>query len=556
MKTKLPKTPFKDTQLFKRRTVDSSLLIILVALYFVVVFNFAFLKKVFGLYEPTHSLDLFFYSIPVVLTALLTIVFSLLIVPFVHRLIVPILILLSSAVSYNVLMYNVYFDRDMLDNVLQTTPAESVRMFSVSFILWLLLTGVLPAIFYVRIRLKTTRWYKEILKRLLIIVISLATLATVAGFYYQTYAAFFRNNISLRYQIVPSGYIGAIHSKIKQIRRQNMPYTVLGKDAKLKKDDSLRNVLVLIVGETTRKQNWGLSGYHRQTTPLLAKRLANGEHLFNFDQTQSCGTATAHSVPCMFSSMTQKTYEPIAALHQDNLMDVLQYAGIQTRWIENNSSCKGVCQHIPTIDVMSLNLPEFCTNGHCLDNIMLPQIDKALANDGNDVVLVLHTLGNHGPTYYERYTKNERLFTPTCDTKEINSCSQGELVNTYDNGVVYVDQFIDKVIANLQKYPNAKTSVLYAADHGESLGENGFYLHGAPLAIAPKEQTSIPMILWVSDTWAKHSPYDLKCVANQKSNPYSHDNFFHTALAMTDIDLTSVKQYDEKLDILANCKRQ
>lgn len=205
---------------------------------------------------------------------------------------------------------------------------------------------------------------------------------------------------------------------------------------------------------------------------------------------------------------------------------------------------------------MSLNLPEFCTNGHCLDNIMLPQIDKALANDGNDVVLVLHTLGNHGPTYYERYTKNERLFTPTCDTKEINSCSQGELVNTYDNGVVYVDQFIDKVIANLQKYPNAKTSVLYAADHGESLGENGFYLHGAPLAIAPKEQTSIPMILWVSDTWAKHSPYDLKCVANQKSNPYSHDNFFHTALAMTDIDLTSVKQYDEKLDILANCKRQ
>lgn len=540
--------------LLSRHQLSYGQLIIISAVYFTCVLNLPFFIKAFGLYQQGTESGFYIYSVPVLLLALLALFFSMIIVPFLHKVIMGFLILASSAVSYNTLIYNVYFNRDMLDNVLQTTPAESVRMLSISFVLWMLFTGVLPTVWYCRLKMVHGVWYKELLKRLMIAGVALLVIAGIAGLFYQDYASFFRNNLSLKHQLVPYNYLNAIKGKIKEQQRKNIPYQALGMGASLAKKDATRNITVLVVGETTRNQNWGLSGYSRQTTPKLSARLQQGEHLLNFDNTTSCGTSTAHSVPCMFSSMTQQDYEAAYAERQDNLMDIFKHAGLTINWVENNSDCKGVCQHVPNVNITALNLPEFCHNGHCLDNIMLPKIDELINSTDKDVVLVLHTLGNHGPTYYERYTSDERVFSPTCDTQEINSCNKEQLVNTYDNGVLYVDQFLDKVIGTLQKYPQHKTALLYASDHGESLGENGFYLHGAPLAIAPKEQTSIPMVMWFSDAWVSGHGVDMNCLKGITNKPYSHDHFFHSALAMTDINLNSVKQYDQHLDILAQCK--
>ncbi|MDO4699698.1 MAG: phosphoethanolamine--lipid A transferase [Moraxella sp.] len=541
---------------FSRHQLSYSQLIVISAVYFTGVLNLPFLLKVFDLYQHSSSAGIYIYTVPILLLALLALVFCVLIVPFLHKALMSFLILASSAVSYNTWLYNVYFNRDMLDNVLQTTPAESVRMLSVSFMLWLLFTGVLPTLWYCRLKMTHGVWYKELIKRLMTMGVSLAVIAGIAGLFYQDYASFFRNNLSIKHQIVPYNYLNAIKGKIKEQRRKNIPYQALGTGATLDKKDVTRSIVVLVVGETTRNQNWGLSGYERDTTPKLKTRLQQGEHLLNFTNASSCGTSTAHSVPCMFSSMAQQDYDAVYATRQDNLMDVFKHAGHAINWVENNSDCKGVCQNVPNVNVTELNLPEFCHHGHCLDNIMLPKIDEIIKSSDQDVVLVLHTLGNHGPTYYERYTDNERVFTPTCDTQEINNCNKEQLINTYDNGVLYVDQFLDKVIGELQKYPEYKTAVFYASDHGESLGENGFYLHGTPLAIAPKEQTAIPMLIWVSDTWAKARQADIACLKTTIANAYSHDHFFHTALALSDIDLTTVKQYDKTLDILAQCTAQ
>ena len=541
--------------IFTRYELSYPKIIAIAALYFTCVLNFPFLLKAFGLYQQTSEVGFYIYTVPLLLLALLVAAFSIILIPFLHKAIMAFLILAGSAVSYNTLVYNVYFNRDMLDNVLQTTPAESVRMLSVSFVLWFIFTGIIPTAWYCRLKLRMGTWHKELIKRLGLLGASLGVVAVIAGLFYQDYASFFRNNLSLKHQLIPLNYINAIKGKIKEQLRANIPYQALGKGTTLQKTDNLRNVLVLVVGETTRNQNWGLSGYARQTTPKLAARTKNGELLINFTKTTSCGTSTAHSVPCMFSSMTQSNYDSVYATRQDNLMDVFKHAQIHTHWVENNSDCKGVCERIPSTNVIELNLPEFCHNGHCLDNIMLPYIEQTLNATDKDVVLVLHTLGNHGPTYYERYTDQEKQFTPTCDTQEINSCSQEQLINTYDNGVLYVDQFLDKIIATLEKYPQYKSSVLYASDHGESLGENGFYLHGAPLAIAPKEQTAIPMMLWLSKTWADNKAFDVQCVAQKASQPYSHDHFFHTAISLSDINPQSVKQYDKSLDILASCQK-
>lgn len=334
-----------------------------------------------------------------------------------------------------------------------------------------------------------------------------------------------------------------------------MPFVQTGIDAKTEKTDGYYNVSVIVVGETTRAQNWGLNGYARQTTPNLAERLKRGENLMNFSQVSSCGTATAISVPCMFSSLNRANYNEAQANHQDNLLDTLQHAGVKVQWIENDAGCKDVCNRVPTVNTLDLQVSEYCTKGECLDNIMLPELEKALANVTKDTVIVLHTIGSHGPTYFERYTDKERQFTPTCNTQEINRCSRDELVNTYDNGVLYIDQFLDKVIARLEEHPDWKTSMLYISDHGESLGENNMYLHAAPYAIAPKEQTQVPMVMWFSQKWAENKPFDLNCVRRNSSNAYSHDNIFHSVLNLLDMKMDSLKEYNNDLDFLAACRK-
>jgi len=220
-------------------------------------------------------------------------------------------------------------------------------------------------------------------------LVSVLVILLIAALFYQDYASFFRNNNSLKHMILPSNAIGAVGSKIKQIRRENMPYLALGQGAQLAHSASEPNVTILVVGETTRAKNWGLNGYAHQTTPKLAERIAKGDALVNFPNVQSCGTATALSVPCMFSSLTRETYDEVRAKRQDNLLDILQTAGADIHWLENNSDCKGVCQNISSVaDMVKLNLPEYCTDGECLDNIMLPELDKLLQNIKKDTVIV------------------------------------------------------------------------------------------------------------------------------------------------------------------------
>lgn len=468
----------------------------------------------------------------------------------------PAFILISAAISYNTLFFNVYFNRDMLDNVLQTTPAETMRMISFSYVMWLIILGILPALIYIRTRAVYHQiWWREILRRISVIVVSVGVILGVGAVFYQDYASFFRNHDTLKHVILPSNFVGASISKIKRIRKNNLPYQALGQGAKTLKTDTLRNVTVLVVGETTRAQNWGLNGYEKQTTPKLAERLARGEAVVNFPNVQSCGTATAVSVPCLFSSLTRNHYDEIKANRQDNLLDTLKTAGVNIVWLNNNSDCKGVCRNVTSVDTIKFKLPEFCRDGECLDNIMLPELDKALSQHSNDIVVVLHTMGSHGPTYFERYTAAERLFTPTCDTKEINRCNNTELVNTYDNTIVYLDQFLDKIIAKLATHTDWKSTVFYVSDHGESLGENGIYLHGTPYAIAPKVQTSVPMMMWLSPTWLANKPFDLNCLREKSTQNLSHDYFFHTVFSLADMDNQSLKQYDPKLDILASCRK-
>jgi len=168
-------------------------------------------------------------------------------------------------------------------------------------------------------------------------------------------------------------------------------------------------------------------------------------------------------------------------------------------------------------------------------------------------VIVLHVIGSHGPTYFLRYPPEHRKFTPDCQRSDIQNCSPDELMNTYDNTILYTDYIISEVVKKLQNQQDKfDPAMLYLSDHGESLGEKGMYLHGAPYSIAPIEQTSIPMLAWVSEDFSKDNHLDMACLAEHAAKGgFSHDNLFDSLLGLMNV---KTEVYQPKLDIFASCR--
>ena len=163
-------------------------------------------------------------------------------------------------------------------------------------------------------------------------------------------------------------------------------------------------------------------------------------------------------------------------------------------------------------------------------------------------------MGSHGPTYYKRYPDKFKLFTPACDSANLQDCTQEQIINSYDNTIAYTDYVISSVIDILKQNPQLQGSMLYVSDHGESLGENNLYLHGLPYAIAPDEQKKVPMILWLSETAQNNLNIDRRCLQNEaKTQTFSHDNYFHSVLNLLDI---STSAYTPSLDVFNLCRLQ
>ncbi|MCL2644732.1 MAG: sulfatase-like hydrolase/transferase, partial [Betaproteobacteria bacterium] len=186
---------------------------------------------------------------------------------------------------------------------------------------------------------------------------------------------------------------------------------------------------------------------------------------------------------------------------------------------------------------------------YCRDEVMLAKLEERINKHDKNEMIVLHTMGSHGPSYYQRYPKAFRQFTPTCDTSDIHRCSRDEIVNTYDNTILYTDYFLSSIIDFAKRFPDKEISILYVSDHGESLGENGVYLHGLPYAFAPQEQKQVPFFLWFSD--AAQQRVNNACLENKAANEaVSHDHIFHSILGFLNI---KTNLFDASLDIFQGC---
>ena len=195
------------------------------------------------------------------------------------------------------------------------------------------------------------------------------------------------------------------------------------------------------------------------------------------------------------------------------MLHVLARAGFKVRWRDNQSGCKGVCDGLPVDQLDHANVPALCAEGQCLDEILVHGMDGVARDNQGNLFVVMHQLGSHGPAYYKRYPAVFKRFTPACESEDLHSCSQSDIVNAYDNSLLYTDFVLGRVIDFLDRaQATHDTAMLYVSDHGESLGEGGLYLHGMPYAIAPDVQTRVPFVMWLSPAFRRSFGINQECL--------------------------------------------
>ena len=249
-------------------------------------------------------------------------------------------------------------------------------------------------------------------------------------------------------------------------------------------------------------------------------------------------------MPCIFSNLSRHEFFTAIADNQDNLLDILNRVGINLFWIDNNGNgnCQGVCKHVNTKILEGLD--------EVIVNELRTQIQQA---KGKDSVFVLHLHGSHGPSYFEKYPTNFGDFKPDCRRYEFRFCDKASLDNAYDNSIQYTDYVLNEVIKILKtESKDWNPALIYTSDHGESIGEQGLYGHCAPYIIAPKEQTQVPLLIWMSQGFKTDKNISSRCLKKiENQGGFSHDNIFHSVLGLKDIK-TNV--YQSPLDLFESCR--
>ena len=530
-------------------------LIFLSTLFFTLFYNFSFFTNVVNTYSFQGFNKIYVLSTAILLISFLTLFFTILSSKYTTKPILLITTVISAFTAYFMDTYHVVIDSEMIRNSLQTNLAESSDLFSFKLVLYVFFLAILPSYFIYKIKMDYKPFRKELFSKLKTVVLSIIVILIILFSFNKFYTSFFREHKPLRFHVNPIYWIYSVGNYInKSLNSGPIVLKEIGTDAKVIPEKTIeeeekKELIIMVVGEAARADRFSLNGYEKDTNPLLKQ-----EEIINFPNMYSCGTATAQSVPCMFSIFDKADYDYKKGISTQNVLDVLKHTNnIDILWRDNNSDSKGVALRVDFEDYRTSQTNTKCDDVECRDEGMLLGLDEYIKNHKDkDILIVLHQMGNHGPAYYKRYPKEFEKFTPVCKTNQLEECTQEEVSNAYDNAILYTDYFLSKVINFLKPYSNThETAMFYMSDHGESLGENGFYLHGMPYMIAPNEQKHIASLLWLGDGEMKED-YNIEKLNTYKNKEFSQDNLFHTLLGLFEVE-TDV--YKKDMDILNDSRK-
>ena len=474
------------------------------------------------------------------------------------------LFFLSIFAEYYMVFCETPISPGVIKSIFETNFNEAFEILELKLIVFCIFIAIMMLFIFSKIKLPKVSSYKTLLIHFggCILFFSLGFL--LIGFNYSKLSVFAKQSIIGYYINIDNFLFGTFKVGKKYFQKPKV-LKILDENP-FKKNKNKNHFVVLFVGETSRKSSFSLNGYQRKTNPMLEK-----QDIVNFKYATSCGTYTAYSLPCMFSFKTRKRFKESEL--NENVLQILVKAGVDVTWYENDDNSSKNQAKGKGIEYINLRYEKspLCDKKRCYDEIALQKIENEIVkfsgkidnkinltnnnkkicdkNNSNtfaikDKIVVFHMIGSHGPLYYKRYPRKWAKFQPECMEANPSVCSVEELKNAYDNTILYQDFILSETIDLLRemkkKHENIDISMIYVSDHGESLGEKGAFLHAFPYALAPKEQTEIPFIIWTSNNVLKNK------FLSFSDKSVSHDNLSHTLLGI--FDISSVVK-DDKLDL-------
>ena len=436
----------------------------------------------------------------------------------VGRVLLAVLSLINAVAVYFVYTYGVMINATTIENVLNTRYSEASGFFSLLMWLYILIYGVLPAIYCVLqpVVIGKAKTLGMSCGGSLLIIIAMATLNINQTLWIG------QHDTELGGLLQPWSYV-VNTGRIISFSQDKQAEEIKLLDGRI--TDNEKAVVVLVIGESARKANFQLYGYQRPTNPLLSQVPD-----LKVYQATSCATYT--------TAGTKAILEP---KNTDDLYELLpNYAfrtGVDVAWRTTNWGEPPI--HIDeylTDDELADLYPN---EDKRYDGLLFAGLRERIASSKkNKVLIILHTSTSHGPKYADKYPKAFEVFKPVAANVEEGEKHQDKLVNAYDNTIRYTDYLLAGLINTLRTMDNWHSAMLFISDHGESLGENKIFMHGLPMGLAPKVQYEIPFLVWTSK--------DFRTYRSELPEVLEQHYVFHSVL-----NLLSIKSaaYNENFDI-------
>lgn len=437
--------------------------------------------------------------------------------PIVLKLVCIVIFLINAAALYFMVTYGIQIDITMVGNILNTDSREAAELFHPVALVYFAVFGVLPSIFVLVARIQMIRWFWRPLAAIGILVFFAIWYMAVSF----TWLWFDRHASSLGGKVLPWSYIINSGRHISRMILDNRLQINLPDAEFLGDDAEYQEIVVLVIGEASRAVSHSYYGYQRNTNPFTMEKgmqaLPSG---------RACTTYTRGSVACIVTHEGREappwtTFEP--------LPNYLERHGIGTIVRTNNTGLPPLkVGRLETLSEIIQTCDSDCPEGH-YDSLLLWELaDLMRQSESRRIFVLLQLTGSHGPAYYSKYPPEFEEFSPVCETVQLADCTQEQLVNAYDNTIRFTDSILADIISILESFEDASSTLIYVSDHGQSLGEKGFYLHGSPSAIAPEEQRVIPFLVWMSDEFRRRKGIPDEGIRVTESFP--HDFPFHSVM--------------------------
>ncbi|MDR2007419.1 MAG: phosphoethanolamine transferase [Alphaproteobacteria bacterium] len=474
----------------------------------------------FSAYQTSiHIIGELLLAIVITTTALYLFSFSSILL----KIMVVFFITASTIFSYYVWQNHIGIDEFFIATLFEVPLHDAGEAISWGVFIYFFILGLIPIyfwVFVVKIRYHGRHFFTKVFKYLISLVLTAAILGSLLLTSYllnKDMGWFERNHYKMRSALsvyMPLNYVAGLYQYLFQLRpsTQYNSVNIAEKYPFSFYDDKFKNdnyTVILVLGESSRAANQQLNGYARQTNP----NLVGEENLINFSDMTSCNTYTVYSVNCMLSRKVRVDFQ--LNTEESNLISAFKALGFKTYYFStqplyNETSLSYFLAKDADVKVFAnqvrLSVP---SNSNIYDEYLLDFV-KDIPQDNQKKLIILHLMTSHTP-YNLRYPKQFEVFKPNT------------VVDEYDNSLVYTDYVLHKL---LNIYRDEKAFVFFASDHGESLGENGIYLHASAFDTAPREQTHVFSFVWASQAMKNMMGDKFNNIKTKKDLPLSHDNLF------------------------------